>query len=200
MSTVDAKAPRGPARDGGQTRQRILAEALRLFTAKGFAQTTTRDIAHAAGIGDASMYRHFPSKEALVRELFLDGYTAYGAWLREAAGQGGPVGDRIDRIVRGLCALFDADPVRFRFLLINQHDHLAHLPEGAPNPVDILRGVIADGIRAAEIPDRNVELMTAAVMGVVLQPAVAKIYGRLDAPFGAMAEEIVAACLRVLRA
>lgn len=47
------------------TRERIVDEALTLFSTKGYAGTTVRDIAEAVGIRDASLYKHFPSKRAI---------------------------------------------------------------------------------------------------------------------------------------
>jgi AcrR family transcriptional regulator len=48
-----------------QRRRQLMGAAMRLFSAKGFDGTTTREIAHAAGINEAIIFRHFPSKEAL---------------------------------------------------------------------------------------------------------------------------------------
>ena len=39
--------------------------ALPLFARKGFANTTTRELAEAAGVSEALLYKHFPSKESL---------------------------------------------------------------------------------------------------------------------------------------
>jgi AcrR family transcriptional regulator len=52
----------------GATRERILTEALRLFGAQGYAATTVAQIEAAAGLspGSGALYRHFPSKEALL--------------------------------------------------------------------------------------------------------------------------------------
>jgi AcrR family transcriptional regulator len=52
------------------TRQRILAEAMRLFGEQGYAATTIADIEQAAGLspGSGSLYRHFRSKYALLVE------------------------------------------------------------------------------------------------------------------------------------
>ena len=52
-------------RKGSPTRKRILNEALRLFVERGLSQTTTRDIAGAAGIAEGTIYRHFGSKDDL---------------------------------------------------------------------------------------------------------------------------------------
>jgi AcrR family transcriptional regulator len=47
----------------------ILQSALPIFAMKGFAATTTKDLAHAAGISEGLLYKHFPSKENLYKEL-----------------------------------------------------------------------------------------------------------------------------------
>src|SRR5882724_840780 len=50
---------------GGERRQAI-ADAVRgVFADKGFHGTTTRDLAKAAGVSEALLYKHFPSKELL---------------------------------------------------------------------------------------------------------------------------------------
>ena len=48
-----------------ETRRRIVECARKLFNDKGFEQTTTRDIAQAAGIAAGTMFNYFATKEAL---------------------------------------------------------------------------------------------------------------------------------------
>lgn len=47
----------------------ILAAALPLFAMKGFAATTTKDLAKAAKVSEGLLYKHFPGKESMYREL-----------------------------------------------------------------------------------------------------------------------------------
>jgi AcrR family transcriptional regulator len=47
----------------------IVKAALPLFARKGFAETTTKDLARAAGVSEPLLYKHFPSKEALYLEI-----------------------------------------------------------------------------------------------------------------------------------
>lgn len=51
-------------------RERILNAAFDLFARRGYEAVSTRDIAQAAKVGPASMFKHFPSKEQLGRELY----------------------------------------------------------------------------------------------------------------------------------
>src|SRR6266700_528823 len=74
------------------TRQRIIDTALQLFAAKGYDQTTMRDIAAEAGCSLGLTYRYFASKEDLVLEL----YRNLVRQLEEQANQlaQGPIADR----------------------------------------------------------------------------------------------------------
>src|SRR6476469_10417670 len=49
-------------------RDRLLAEALKLFAARGYAATSVADIQTAAGLapGSGALYKHFASKRALL--------------------------------------------------------------------------------------------------------------------------------------
>jgi AcrR family transcriptional regulator len=55
--------------DSDERRQRIVDAAIPLFARKGFGGTTTRELAEAAGISEALLFRHFPSKQLLYREI-----------------------------------------------------------------------------------------------------------------------------------
>jgi AcrR family transcriptional regulator len=55
--------------DSDERRTAILAAAVPLFARKGFAGTTTREIAEAADISEALPFRHFPSKKLLYGEI-----------------------------------------------------------------------------------------------------------------------------------
>lgn len=50
---------------GEERRMQILQIAVSLFSKKGFSGTTTREIAHAAGVSEAMVFRHFATKEEL---------------------------------------------------------------------------------------------------------------------------------------
>lgn len=61
-----AKFQRKPAHE---RKLAILKAALPFFAQKGFAATTTREITRAAGVSDALLYKYFPSKESIYKEL-----------------------------------------------------------------------------------------------------------------------------------
>jgi AcrR family transcriptional regulator len=75
MTTGPATQPVGRPRSGdrmrpGRTpREEILDAAAELFTSRGYAATSTRTIADAVGIRQASLYYHVSNKEELLAEL-----------------------------------------------------------------------------------------------------------------------------------
>lgn len=59
--------------DGEERRRSIVESAVPLFARRGFAGTTTREIARRAGVSEALVFQHFPSKAALYREILAQG-------------------------------------------------------------------------------------------------------------------------------
>jgi len=55
--------------DSDERRKAIVASAVPLFARKGFAGTTTKELAEAARISEALLFRHFPSKKHLYGEI-----------------------------------------------------------------------------------------------------------------------------------
>lgn len=52
-----------------ERRRSIVRAAIPIFASRGFHGATTRDLAAAAGVSEALLYRHFPSKEALYHAI-----------------------------------------------------------------------------------------------------------------------------------
>jgi AcrR family transcriptional regulator len=68
---------------GAATARRIYLVALDLFRAKGFAQTTMRDIARAAGLSLGAAYHHFASKDSILLAYFDEQVSAHEALCDE---------------------------------------------------------------------------------------------------------------------
>ncbi len=66
---------------GEERRLQLLAVAVSLFSNRGFRGTTTKEIAHAAGVSEAMVFRHFATKEELYAAILdhkaCDGHEAF---------------------------------------------------------------------------------------------------------------------------
>lgn len=110
-TSAGAKLPRA------QRREQLLAAATEAFAHAGFAATGLEDVAEAAGISRAILYRHFDSKAELYRAALERARDR----LRRAVGEP----DYTERIIDDLLAAAARDPSGFRLLF----HHAAREPE-----------------------------------------------------------------------
>lgn len=84
--------------DAQDNRDRVIEAARELFAESGLG-VTMRQIARRAGVGPATLYRRFPTKQSLVLEAFVDELGACSAIVREAAADPDPW--------RGFCSVIE---------------------------------------------------------------------------------------------
>jgi AcrR family transcriptional regulator len=189
--------PRHPLTD---TRHRIEQAAIRLFVQKGVTETTVRDIAGALNLSEGALYRHFESKDDLVWQLFERHYVDFGTRLHTLADGAETTRDKLAAMIHGFCRAHDEQPDLFHFLLFVQHGQLNKLRTGTPTPLAAVRRVVAQGIAAGDIPDQSVDVATALVFGVVLQPMQFAAYGRIPSTMTPLSERLVRAAWAAIAA
>jgi AcrR family transcriptional regulator len=64
--------PKATRRSPGEVRELLLSAARDLFSARGYAGTSTRDIAVKAGVSEALLFRHFGTKAQLFERAVVD--------------------------------------------------------------------------------------------------------------------------------
>ena len=179
-------------------KDRIKQEAMRLFVEHGVDAVSMRDIADAAGMKAPSLYAHFRSREELIGALFHASYSEYGRQLAVAAAGPGGFHGQLEAMVRTICALHAQNELLFNFLLLTQHGFLRQVSANDDNPVEIICRWVADGMAAGAIPKGNPTLIAGAIMGVIVQNATFRLYGRLDQGLNEVSDEIVAICRRIV--
>ena len=98
-----------------RTRQRLLAEAERLFRERGYAATSLEQIAEAAEVTKGAIYGHFASKEDLMLSA-LEAAPApdYSATLND---QSRPLGERLAAFSRAVAADAPGDTAELAMFL-----------------------------------------------------------------------------------
>lgn len=182
------------------TKSKIEHAALTLFVERGVGYASIKEIAALAGVAQGALYRHWVSKEALVDDLFCRHYLGLTVTLENAMSGITGFPERIAACCTVFCRLFDDDPILFSFLLLSQHNGLRSLPAGARTPVDVIEDVVAAGQAAGDIPSGHTAARAAAAMGVVLQTATFRAYGRITGSLCAHRDRLAAAAVAAARA
>ena len=87
MAKRRAKAPgRKPRADAQRNRERILEVAKLAFTRSG-ANTSLDEVAKQAGVGAGTLYRHFPTRDALLEAVYYSEVAKLAAAERELSGR-----------------------------------------------------------------------------------------------------------------
>jgi AcrR family transcriptional regulator len=184
--------------DSHGSKDRIKREAMRLFVEHGVDAVSMRDIAHSVGLKAPSLYAHFRSREELVGDLFFASYADYGQRLAAAAATPGRFTAKLEAMVRAICTLHAEDELLFNFLLLTQHGFLRYVARDETNPVEVICRAVAGAMDAGEIRPGNATLVAGALIGIIVQPATFKLYGRLEMGLGELADDIVTLCLKVV--
>ena len=180
------------------SKERIKREAMRLFVEHGVDAVSMRDIAEAAGMKAPSLYTHFSGREELIGDIFFASYAEYGRRLAEAEATHRRFLRKLEAMVRAICALNAEDELLFNFLLLTQHGYLRRVPSDSETPVGIICRSVEAAMKAGEIPLGDPVLVAAAIIGIVVQAATFKLYGRLDQGLADFGDELVSMCVKVV--
>jgi AcrR family transcriptional regulator len=159
----------------------IMAAALAVFAERGFDGTRVRDIAQRAGVSEAALYSHHPSKEALALALFRTHMARYSEALSEIAGDRAlTMRERVEALAQRSLRSFQEEPDAFAFVLTHQSRFIAQLPADFPYAIRVLEGLVREGQREGSVRRGPVRLLTSLVFGCIAQP----IRTVLEAPPG----------------
>ena len=97
-------------------KRQILRAAMKLFSERGFAATSIRDIAKESGYTNPALYKHFASKEELALQLFDICHRRLWARCNAAIASAKSFDDKLDGYVGQFLELMDEDPEALAFL------------------------------------------------------------------------------------
>lgn len=182
----------------GTTRERLVGAAHQLLEEGGYTGASVQAVADRAGVSAGALYRHFASKAELFVEVFRDAAKRDLAAVDGAAAQG----SCIERLEAAVAA-------HARRALSRRRLAWALLYEPVDPLIDAERlvyrrkycrqmaGLLRQAIAAGEIPEQDVELSAAGLVGAIAESLVgplSPVAGRILAE-----AEIVAALVRFCR-
>jgi AcrR family transcriptional regulator len=158
-------SPRGRRRGSPDTRSAILAAARSSFAQRGFAGTTIRAVASAAGVDAALVHHYFGTKDELfvaALELPVDPRKLIGPVLA------GPVDEAAERFLGIFLSVWDDPDIRPSLLAVAR---AIMDPAGSRLMSEGVLPVVIEPIGAAlgiDDPHRRMPLVASQVIGLIL--------------------------------
>lgn len=171
-------------------RKRLLHAALLLFTRRGYASTTVREIVEAAGVTKPVLYYYFQSKEGLYLALLQESFAAFEGLLSEFISTPGTARERLLRYCR---AIFDSALENVEVVRLS-HAIYYGPPQGAPffdfegffqRMLDGITVILGDGMANGEFKTLPAHELTWAVMGILnisMVEQICQTTPRIDGP------------------
>ena len=172
----------------GAARQRLLEKALELFTTKGYAATSVREIVEAAGVSKPVLYYWFGSKEGIYLELMNGAQAIFEAVVAEVTATPGTVRERV---IRFSCGLLDGSLAHLNIVRLIYSIYFGP-SQGAPTfPVDqlfdrmleVLGRLVREGVTTGEfrqVDERDTVWAVVACFNIVLEEQLCHAQPRID--------------------
>lgn len=202
---IDPLDDQGVTEGAAGAKARIERAALSLFCIRGVDAVTTREIASASGVSEGALYRHYPSKESLAETMFFAIHVRLANEISKAAQSATSIDAKARAIVAAYARIADDDWTLFSYHLLTTHRFLPYADKNRneatakSNPVAIVEAVIAQAMADGELPQGDAQLKAAAALGVVLQSALHKIYGKVEGDLSVHQDFLAHAVIAVLK-
>lgn len=150
-------------------RERLLAEALQLFNAKGYAATSVREIVAAAGVSKPTLYYYFTSKEGIYLELMTATLATFQETVAQLVVPQGLARQRLLRFATGIFDIFQENLAVVRLI----YAIFFGPPQGTPyfrlqdffdQMIRVAAAMLEEGIRAGEFRPVPVDEATWALI------------------------------------
>ena len=160
------KMPR--QRRAKETVDAILEATARILMEDGYDKCSTNRVAKRAGVSVGSLYQYFPSKEALVLEVFRRHSDAMIGVLQQSAVElaSAPIPDAIRSYVRAMLAAHAVDPVLHK-VMVEQVMHLGldHIDDLQQRARGLVRTYLA--LHAHEILPADLDMAAFVLVSAV---------------------------------
>ncbi len=156
----------------GSARQRLLEGAADLFTQKGYAAATVREIVAAAGVTKPVLYYYFRNKEGIYLELMRGAFSKLDGLLQTSLTDQGSAAQKLATLCDRVYSLFMENVKVARVMYAIYYGP----KQGAPffdfdayhvNFIEAIRRLVEEGIRTGEFRKGKPEDMAWAIIGTI---------------------------------
>ena len=192
MAVVNLPAAKRARANARRRTPEMIEAAARVFAERGFHGATTQDIADVLGIRQASLYYYFPSKEAALELVCLQGVGGFVEAAKAIAKGPGTAAGKVAQIIRAhLLPLVERGDFVRVFLKERQHlpaDSRRRIGKWSRDYERVMEDIFKEGVRHGEFrADLDTRLAVLALLGML--NAVAHWNAKEDVPIERIAEE-----------
>ncbi|MFT5702536.1 MAG: AcrR family transcriptional regulator [Desulforhopalus sp.] len=159
-------------------KEQILTVALRLFSERGYFNTSVHDIQKQAKVSIGSIYHHFGNKEAIAKAIFTHIESSMNDVISAIMATHSTAHDRCKAVITYLFNITEQQPDTMHYMLYAKHQEF--MPEEKPvcssRPFILMKNIVTKGIEDGTI--RNIDPNVAAV--TIFGGAIRLIFLRLD--------------------
>ncbi len=109
--------PVNKAAEANGTKERILTVACDLFIQHGSEGISMRKVAQSAGVSPTAIYRHFANKDALYKQILVDGFQTFASYLYPARQGHNPL-ERLNMAAEGFYRFATEQPRYYELLFL----------------------------------------------------------------------------------
>src|SRR6266853_241268 len=145
----------------------IIRAATSLFARRGVDGTSMREIAEAAGVREAAIYRYFASKEEMSREIFVSWYGWYSRQLREIVRSTGSTKEKVYGAARLELSAVEEHTEAYTYFCANEPRFIRSLPAAIPRSRDVFIEMIKKGQDRHEVKAGDAGLLADMLSGAL---------------------------------
>lgn len=168
----DPPVGEGGGRSGNDRRSALLDAAARRFVAVGITKTTMEEISREAGAGKATLYRHFPNKQAVLEALVDRENRRFERTLRQAADAADTPAASVEAAFVAALGFLRAHPMLNKSLSEEPDVVLPYLTlrtgPVARSTIGLLGELIEDGQRAGVFRSMRVDWMAETLFRLLM--------------------------------
>lgn len=174
------------------TREKVLATALRLFTQKGYFSTSMRDITSESAVSTGSVYHYFKDKEGVAAALYQSMIERMRESLQHISSTYDTSYGQCRAVIKLLFKIADEEPEVMIFMLYTKHHEF--LPDERPvcssEPFEIMRAMVQFGMNNGEIEKRDVLVASTCLFGGAIRMITSHLDGILENPLSDYLDDV----------
>ena len=182
-----------------KTKRKIFETAMKLFAEKGYEATSVEEITATVGVAKGTLYYHFSSKEEIYNFLIDEGMKLLHNSIEiKTENVADPVAKLKAVIIIQLKVIMKYD--EFITILLSQiwgsEPRHQHFRKSIYEYIDVIKGIIEEGMKKGVIKNGNSELMASSIFGAICAMKIYKIKMNKDIDIDKVATNIVDYILR----